>query len=90
MNFETKVYHRVAVVYADDGQRYVLDPLRGQRTASPQTFSEYFAYYDDEIQVQRYIGQAYIPSTIRRKALKDEEIAEVLQANGLIAAREFT
>lgn len=98
MNFETRTYHRITVVYADDpaasdgagGQRYVLDPLRGSRTTAPQKFSEYIAYYDDEIDVRWYIGQAYSPSVIKEQPMIDEEIAKIFSDAGIIAARSFT
>ena len=78
INFETRTYHRITVIYADDEQRYVLDPLRGARTTAPQKVADYIAYYDDEIDVHRYIGQAYIPSVIREKYMLDEEITQLL------------
>gem|GEM_PF-1893291 len=86
MNVETRTYHRITVVYGDEsaasdgagGQRYVLDPLRGARTTAPQKFEDYIAYYDDEIDVQWYIGQAYIPSVIMEKFFVADDIRQLL------------
>lgn len=92
MNFETRTYHRITVVYADDpaasdgagGQRYVLDPLRGSRTTTPQVFADYIAYYDDEIDVRRYIGQAYSPSVINGQSMHDEGMLKIFNDAGVI------
>jgi hypothetical protein len=81
MSQDTKVYHRVAVVYvtgAEGSGWYVLDPLRGARTTEPQLFQDYFAYYADELEVQRYIGQAYVPSVIMEKLFDADNIRQLL------------
>jgi hypothetical protein len=62
-----KVSHRIVVLYGDDpdGSRwYVLDPLRGARTAKPQEFFRYLEYYSDETDVHRYLGQGYSPVAV--------------------------
>ena len=72
-----KVYHRITVLYGDDpanrnnragsevsGGRYVLDPLRGAKTIIPQKISDYLAYYNDEHDVHRYVGQGYSPMIV--------------------------
>jgi hypothetical protein len=74
-----KVYHRITLIYADDQQRYVLDPLRGAKTKAPQKISEYLPYYDDETDVHRYIGQAYSPLVIKKKFTKYENITPLFQ-----------
>ncbi len=76
---EIKVYHRIAVIYADDGQRYVLDPLRGAKITSPQKISDYLAYYNDETDVHRYVGQAYSPLEIKKEFTSYKDIAQVFQ-----------
>ncbi len=81
------VYHRIAIVYADDSketseserkQRWVLDPLRGAKTVEPQLFTDYIAYYQDKIDLKRYIGQAYIPSVIKTAFSRQTDIIEAL------------
>ena len=76
---EEKVYHRIAVVYADDGQRYVLDPLRGAKTAEPQKILDYLGYYNDKTDVHRYIGQAYSPLMIKKEITSYKDIAQIFQ-----------
>jgi len=66
-------------VYADDGQRYVFDPLRGTKTIAPQKISDYIVYYDDETDVHRYVGQGYSPSTIKEGFTIYENIMQLLE-----------
>ena len=76
---EIKVYHRIAVIYADDGQRYILDPLRGAKIIAPQKISDYLAYYNDETDVHRYVGQAYSPLEIKKEFTSYKDITQVFQ-----------
>ena len=77
-----RVYHRITFVYTDDPDasgRYVLDTLRGVRTTAPQKLSDYLAYYTDEQDVHRYIGQGYSPSIIKDGFTVYENIAQLFQ-----------
>lgn len=67
------------MIYGDDEQRYVLDPLRGAKTIAPQKISDYLGYYNDEADVHRYIGQAYSPLEIKKEFTRYDNIAQLFQ-----------
>jgi len=67
------------VIYGDDSQRYVLDPLRGSKSLEPQKFDEYIKYYDDEINVRWYIGQSYSPLLVKEENKFDQKFIDELQ-----------
>jgi hypothetical protein len=71
-------------VYADDPDasgRYVLDPLRGAKTTAPQKISDYLAYYNDETDVHRYLGQAYSPLVIKKEPTSYKDIIQIFPEN---------
>lgn len=77
-----KSYHRTTFIYTNDLEnsgRYVLDPLRGAKTITPQKISDYLAYYTDETDVHRYIGQGYSPSVIKDGFMVYENIMALFQ-----------
>jgi hypothetical protein len=45
----------------------------------PQKISDYLAYYNDEHDVYRYIGQAYSPLIIKKEFTSYKDIAQLFQ-----------